>query len=270
MHGTVMAQIQKSVGYLSTGQVARHCSVTSDTVLKWIKQGLLPACRTAGGHYRIYKGDIERFVVQQRPPARTDRPFRYCWEYHAKGEIPQECKDCIVYRTRAQRCYEVILLAPEIGYTKRLCKQGCEKCDYYRQTRLQQINVLVLSNNRVLTAALQRDAARVPFNLAFSDCEYDCSAKIDGFRPDYAIIDCGLGPERSRDIVYHLKQDPRIPCVRVILAAPTGEFPRDCDREVFARITKSFDIHDLANCIDSLTNGAFDNASVKSRSGQKR
>src|SRR5574341_627008 len=261
---TDMAQIPKSGEYLSTGQAARHCSVTSDAVLKWIKQRLLPACRTAGGHYRIHKDDIERFVMQQRPRARTARPFQYCWEYHTHGEILQECKDCIVYRTRAQRCYEVIKLAPEIGHQKLFCKQSCEECDYYQRTRRQQTNVLVVSNNLVLTAALQRDVAKVPLNLAFSDCEYDCSAKIDTFRPDYAIIDCSLGPERSTDIVHHLKQDPRIPYVRVILAARAGEIPKDCDREVFARITNSFNIYDLANCIGGLTDGPFGDAGMKS------
>ena len=42
----------RSVG-LSTGEVARLCSVNPDTVLKWIKKGQLAATRTAGGHYRI-------------------------------------------------------------------------------------------------------------------------------------------------------------------------------------------------------------------------
>ena len=35
--------------YLSTGQAAGICSVSPDTILKWIRSGKLPARKTAGG-----------------------------------------------------------------------------------------------------------------------------------------------------------------------------------------------------------------------------
>ena len=53
---------------LSTGKVAKLLSVTPDTVLKWIKNGQLPATRTAGGHYRIAQRDLDA-PVATRPSA---------------------------------------------------------------------------------------------------------------------------------------------------------------------------------------------------------
>src|SRR5215469_9819296 len=43
---------------LTTGDVARRCSVKPDTVLKWIKKGRLPATLTIGGHYRVDENDL--------------------------------------------------------------------------------------------------------------------------------------------------------------------------------------------------------------------
>ena len=55
------------IAYLSTGKAAKALSVTPDTVLKWIKSGKLDARRTAGGHYRIHPGEIERPQIESFP-----------------------------------------------------------------------------------------------------------------------------------------------------------------------------------------------------------
>ena len=52
---------------LSTGKVAKLRSVTPDTVLKWIKGGQLPAIRTAGGHYRIARRDLDGHLERRLP-----------------------------------------------------------------------------------------------------------------------------------------------------------------------------------------------------------
>jgi excisionase family DNA binding protein len=240
--------------FLTTGQAAKLCSVTPDTVLKWIKQGLIPAHRTAGGHYRIRRQDIRQLEVHPRPanqesPERR-RSFQYCWEYNASEESPlPACKECVVFRTRAYRCYEVIKLDSEIGHSRKFCTVSCEECDYFQRVHLQDTNVLVISDNQVMAASLNREGEGAALNLQVADCEYTCSTMVEGFRPDYAIIDCSLGLERSRDFVKHLKEDPRIPYLRVILAAQKEEFPQDCDREVFARIESPFDLKDIVECI---------------------
>jgi len=251
--------------YLTTGQAAKLCMVTPDTILKWVKQGRLPSRRTAGGHYRIRRGDLTLLagsgspIEPTRPPGgqidaapRGRRNFQYCWEYNTDGETLPDCLKCVVFATRAYRCYELLRAAPEIGHGRLFCKQSCEECDYYLNVHKDPTNVLVVSDNQVLTAALARDAATAPINLRVTTCEYTASAEVQGFRPDYAIIDCSLGTERSRDILYHLKQDPRIPYVRVILAAEDGAYPTGCERDVFARIETPFVLQDVTQCINGV------------------
>ncbi len=243
----------------STGQAARACAVTPDTVLKWIKAGRVPATRTVGGHWRIDEDDIAVLkAVPQSPlrpatPAPARRHFLYCWEYNSEdGEPLPGCRDCVVYRTRAQRCYEVIKVAAELGHQRIFCKGTCETCDYYKRVHAQRTNVLVVSDNQILAALLKREAQSAAFNLEITVCEYTCSALVDTFRPDYVLVDCSLGLQRTQDICAHLLQDPRIPLVRVILAAKPGEFPKECDRVVFARIFKPFGIDDIAQCLEGI------------------
>lgn len=245
--------------FLTSGQAAKLCSVTPDTVLKWIKQGKIPARRTAGGHYRIRRRDIQHLVVAQDSPSLEKgeplegRSFQYCWEYNSESqESLHECMECVVYRTRAFRCYEVIKLGSDIGHGKQFCKETCEECDYYNRVHLQSTNVLVISNNRVLKTTLPDKAEEVPINLEVTDCEYACSALVETFRPDYAIVDCSLEGKQSRDIVKHLNEDPRLPYVRVILAARSDELPTGCDREVFARIRTPFTLEDITDCINEI------------------
>jgi hypothetical protein len=76
---------------------------------------------------------------------------------------------------------------------------------------------------------------------------------VTNFRPDYAIVDCSLGPDTSRDITNHLVEDPRVPFVKVVLAANKGEFPNECEKVVFARINRPFGIEDIRECIDGIS-----------------
>ena len=106
---------------LTTGQAAKLCSVTPDTVLKWIHSGALPARRTAGGHHRIDEQDLTQFVgpIRQNSVDKEPAPVEssetgsthYCWEYNNGDEVPTGCQECVVYKMRAQRCYEVAKLA---------------------------------------------------------------------------------------------------------------------------------------------------------------
>jgi excisionase family DNA binding protein len=240
---------------LSTGEAARLCSVTPDTVLKWVKSGRLPARRTIGGHYRIDPADLARVNVPPSPPtaAGSSSPrFSYCWDYNAEGgRVRERCAECAVYRTRALRCYEVAKIFGD-EHTKFCCKESCETCDYYRRVHLQRTNVLVVTDNDVLTAVLRREGSAAPFNVETTDCEYSCSAIVDRFRPDFTVVDCSLGQQRTQDICAHLLQDPRIPLVRIILAGKAGEFPVDCDRAIFARMFSPFGVDDIAECLRGL------------------
>jgi excisionase family DNA binding protein len=244
---------------LSTGEAAKLCSVTSDTVLKWIHSGRLPATRTPGGHHRISKEGLIGAVGDDLEPARDvvsienittrSNPFQYCWEFNGNGELLDGCRDCVVYEMRAQRCYEVVERAKEVGHNKIFCQQTCDNCDYYRVVHQQAANILVVTNNERLAVDLKTGASKAGFNLETTDCEYRCSALVDVFRPDFAVIDCSLGAQFTRDIADHIIQDPRVPFIRVILAADSGGFPTECNKEVFARIEKPFDARAIAQCI---------------------
>jgi hypothetical protein len=179
---------------------------------------------------------------------------RYCWEYNGDGGVPVGCKDCVVYQMRAQRCYEATKMTDDIGHTKLFCSTDCLDCDYYRRVHLQATNVLVVTDDRTLIASLEEEKSDAPYALEISDCEYSCSALVDSFRPDYVIVDCSFGPERSADICNHLIQDPRLPYTRVVLAVEAGKSPSGCDKEVFARITRPFDVSDITECIHRARN----------------
>ncbi len=47
--------------WFTTGQIAKHCHVTPETVANWIKKGRLKAGTTPGGHYRVYREELVRF-----------------------------------------------------------------------------------------------------------------------------------------------------------------------------------------------------------------
>lgn len=246
---------------LTTGQAARMCSVTPDTILKWIQSGRLPASRTLGGHHRIDQRDIELLLkpaaqgVEKHEKSNGARQFRYCWEYNGNGSLLPGCRHCAVYEMRALRCYQVAKLAPDANHTKLFCSESCEECEYYNLVRTRATNVLMVTDDPSLTEKLKSEAESAPFNLEFSTCEYECSFIIERFRPDFAVVDCSLGIDRSRDISSHLAQDPRTLFSRVILAANEGEFPNECDKMVFARIVKPLSIDDIAECIADFQDG---------------
>jgi excisionase family DNA binding protein len=111
---------------LTTGEAARLCSVTRDTVLKWIRSGKLRARVTAGGHHRIDPDDLDGILAS---------PYRYCWEYNGRPGIHEGCRDCAVYRLRARRCYEAMRILPARDHARLFCKGTCEACDYFRRSR---------------------------------------------------------------------------------------------------------------------------------------
>ncbi len=52
---------------LSTGQVARLCDVSLQTVIRWVDGGLLPGHRIPGSeHRRIYRSDFIKFLVDHK------------------------------------------------------------------------------------------------------------------------------------------------------------------------------------------------------------
>lgn len=48
----------------TTFEAAKICHVTHHSIKNWIKQGLIKASRTPGGHYRILESDLDAFREQ--------------------------------------------------------------------------------------------------------------------------------------------------------------------------------------------------------------
>jgi excisionase family DNA binding protein len=239
-------------GFLSTGQAAELCSVTPDTVLKWIQAGKVPASRTPGGHHRIPYDAILKFINSEKSSIRSEHNdlFQYCWEYNSKnGKVPDDCLKCVVYRSRTRRCYEMSDLPDEAGHVRLFCQNSCEDCEYYKMVREQNLNVLVVTDQNKLKSRIDREAKDVDFNIQITDCEYRCSMMVEKFRPDYIAIDCAIGTERSREFAQHLCEDPRLPFVRIILAGSEDELPKECDKLVFAFIRRPFSAEILADII---------------------
>lgn len=227
--------------FVSTGQAAEICSVTPDSVLKWIKAGKIPASRTPGGHCRIRRRDLDAIVrpktISISIPKANSRAFQYCWEFNSdSGELKNGCQSCVVYKSRALRCYEMSKLPDNAGHAKLFCDASCDECDYYHLVKEQPLNVLVVSDKPAIREILEAGMSDTDVNLKFTDCEYKCSMLVENYRPDFGIIDCSMGVERARDFVHNLYADPRIPFIRIILVGKRASFPTECDKETFAYV----------------------------------
>ena len=122
--------------YITTGEAAAIFDVDPDTVLRWIKSGEIPAIRTPGGHYRIHRNIFltklnEDASVKEKIENR--HALSFCWEYNSEsGKIRDECKECIVYKSRASRCFELSNLSVKVGHAKLFCSESCKDCQYFK------------------------------------------------------------------------------------------------------------------------------------------
>jgi len=243
---------------LTTGQAARRCSVTRDTILKWIRAGRVAAIRTAGGHFRIPEENLQPLSYEGHGALPTDRPptFHYCWEYFARsGQALTGCEKCIVYQAKATRCFELSGLKNEDGFVGTFCRTRCEDCAYFQDRWAHPVRVLVISDNPSLQRSLRTGMERSAFELRFTSCEYECSTVVAGFRPEYALVDCSLPEDRCEELCLHLAADPRVPDLKIVLAASEpqerlGKLPKVC-----SQIAKPFDAARLEAYLES--EGAF-------------
>ena len=62
---------------LTTGDVARHCHVSTVTVWHWVKRGQLRAHTTPGRHMRIVVKDFREFLkIHDMPPYEEEPVWR--------------------------------------------------------------------------------------------------------------------------------------------------------------------------------------------------
>ena len=135
--------MSKVKNYITTGEAAAIFDVEPDTVLRWIKSGEIPAIRTPGGHYRINRNI---FLMKMINDTSIDEKneiqshLSYCWEYNSQeGLVRDGCKECIVYKSKARKCYELCNLHVPIGHAKLFCAESCNDCQYFKSI-LQSVN----------------------------------------------------------------------------------------------------------------------------------
>lgn len=246
--------------FLTTSQAAKKLSVSPDTVLKWVKAGKIKAHRTLGGHFRIPTELVNGMIAegldtpgQSAKPVASSPSFQYCWEHQSHlGILNAKCTKCVVYKSRARRCYELRDIPEEFGGLKLYCKDSCEKCDYYKLVNNLGLNILIISNNdRLLTTVRDTDQDGT-FHIETVSSEYECALTIEKFRPDFVIVDCSMGAIRTRELCNHVADDDRIPFTRLILTSKKNRLGDFCDREIFGWIRKPFTLKKLRHCIEGV------------------
>lgn len=242
--------------HFTTSQAAKLLAVSPDTVLKWVKAGKIKASRTLGGHFRIPASELRIFNRSVSENLDKDNnnhltaPYQYCWEFLAAGgPIKSECKDCITFRSRASRCYELKDIPGGLGCLNLMCDTVCTNCEYYRVVNGQKLNILILSENNKIVSDLDSLNDTGIFQIHFTNDEYSAAVVIQEYRPDYIIVDCSIGKKRTGLICNNLFNDIRIPVVRIILSSISKNIKDYCDKEVFGWIRKPFNIGQLNECI---------------------
>lgn len=123
---------------LTTGQAANCCFVTPDTIVNWIKSGLLPAQRTAGGQFRILSRDLRTFMKSKGMSTevldednRSHRPM--CWQFHSNRKAGSRktalCEGCLVKFLGVVNCFKLMGMRPQEGGQYR----DCLECGYFKK-----------------------------------------------------------------------------------------------------------------------------------------
>ena len=244
--------------FYTTTEASRLLAVSADTVLKWVRAGKIESYRTPGGHARIPRQAIDSLLPNVGSDSRSDSNhehteviYKYCWDFYSdSGDIQDQCRNCVAFKSRAVRCYEMRGIPEEFGHMKLRCEDDCTDCEYFQLMQGRATSALVVSRNRSLINSLKSEVDSADIKLKFASSEYECAATIDKFRPDYIIVDCSFGISRTREICHHLSNDDRIPFTRIILTSKTASVKDCCDGEIFGWITKPFSAAQLQQLVD--------------------
>jgi excisionase family DNA binding protein len=260
MPSTEEREMGADSGLLTTGKAAELLGVTPDTVLRWIKQGRLRARRTAGGHHRILLEDIEALIPDRRtsdtPVPSSECTFEplHCWEYlNPHGETRDECRGCIVYSSRATRCFRLAELPDEVGHSKLFCHTTCEECAYYRRVKRLATKVLVITTDQGVVSRLENDP-RDTLSIHYASDMYEASAAIGEHRPGIVVLDWDLDRVGAGELLERLASDIRVPGLRIIVAVRKSHSRPKVATHIadvlIGVLEKPFD----ARCIEALSN----------------
>jgi len=265
----------EKAGLLTTGQAAKLCAVTPDTVLKWIKKGRLEATRTAGGHYRLALPDLEPFMAgfgQKGIPGISETTFSPvrsqdgtkeepgevpCWEFLSdNGETREACRQCVVYRVKATRCFLMAGLDADVGHAHQFCEGSCEECVYYRRVQGLGTQVLFISSDEELVSRIEWSEDE-SITMRFARNGYEASALIQEFRPEVAIIDLEGLPDQGFGLLDSIAADPRVPHIRVILVVPPEVMGRVLQRPRHRLVVSMLEKPHVCEHIEEVVRGSL-------------
>lgn len=237
--------------FLSTGQAAKMCAVTRDTVLKWIKLGKLQAVRTPGGHYRIRIDSLRPYLSARgkEEGMAPVLPITYCWEYHAReGELQEECKECFTYKSRTQKCY---LLAQRDGLSECsgvLCRGNCFECKYFRLSERSEVNVLIMTDSEAFKGLLESDGSG-GVNLRFSRCEYESSEVLREFVPDFVVMEFSKMRCSAEEIREQLARKEGLVGTQIVMTIAGDGEGGTSRKKVSAALPLPVDVSKATECI---------------------
>ena len=247
---------------ISTGQASKLCSVTRDTILKWINKETISAERTAGGHYRVNINTLKPYIVSEKlnvPKKYISKKtkFSYCWEYYSSdGNMKEDCRECMVFKSKAERCFLMAGLGKKVGHNGVHCKSSCYNCEYFMYINKPELDVLLITENDKLIARLKSNISK-NIVLKFSDCGYETATIIQDFRPDFIVIDESMPKEKSDEICSHLIEDPKIHGAQIILAISDESERKKLQKGVCATIDVPFNAKELEKCFNKLRSNLF-------------
>lgn len=270
-----MAMAAERTGLLTTGQAAQLCAVTPDTVLKWIKKGRLAATRTAGGHYRVALPDLEPFMAgfgqtgpKQVPaqealtsPSQDGTKEEHdevpCWEFLSDdGELREACRQCVVYRVRATRCFLMAGLDTDVGHAHQFCEGSCEDCVYFRRIQGMSTQVLFISSDEDLVNRIEYFGDE-SISMKFARNGYEASTLIQEFRPEIVIIDMDGLSDQGFGLLDSIAADARIPHVRVILVIPPDSMGRMLQRPRHRLVVSMLEKPQVCDRIEEVVKGTM-------------
>ncbi len=242
---------------ISTGRAAGICGVTPDTVLKWIKKGKISAFRTVGGHYRIRLESLKPLLespdkVLENLPGSSGGETGFCWEYtDFDGEESKNCRDCVIFKAKAERCLVYAGQNQYSDFADRNCKETCEECEYFRYIRKSTYNVLIITNDNKFKEKINSGISG-NMNIKYSCCGYETAMTIQDFRPDYIVVDETLDKSDADEIITNLINDSRVHGAQIVIATEDKISEKLENSGICASISMPFDSKDLRTCFENL------------------
>ena len=147
-----------------------------------------------------------------------------CWEYFCQNLAPPEtCTDCVVYRARIEKCYEVAELGETIGHSRQFCRTTCQNCSFFRACKGLASAVLVVTCDEALIDRLTAQGDSAAVVLRFARSGYESSSLVETFHPCAVVMDSALPEMQDGRLVNSIMEDQRMLGVKVIIAVRKGD-----------------------------------------------